>query len=255
MTRTDAPQPVGLDPRYYENAKVELLDAVGRELHLRCLCHANLHWTDGFVPHATAIRLATLSLTSPGSGITPDPRQALNLIDQLLDVGLLDDAEGGFDIHDYALYQETRESFERREEEERRAQERDGWRRRKRRQRNRDTSRFGPAEVTADLRGPGSPRDVLEGQSDLTFTTSESSYSDSDPLSWANVHRRLRGADHLTPAVIRTFAAHFNFAEAPLADAWAALQARRVKRPALVSEAKYFVSVLKDARESGRFAA
>jgi len=239
MTRLD-PMPVVLELDYFDHHKTEQVGAHGRELHLRSIAHANRFWTDGFVPHAKAISLAKLSLTVPGSIVEPSVTEALSLIDSLVDAGLFDHADGGFDIHDYAVYQETRVSIERK---------RERWRRQKRSQRGMSASC--PPDVRPSVQKALDPERVDVGQSDLTATHKTS--NGSGPVTWQNAHEHLTGTDELTPAVFKSIGRHFGFAEAPLADAMAALQARRAKTPPLVSEVRYVVSVLKDARDSGRY--
>src|SRR4051812_44412930 len=64
------------------------------------LAYANRYLTDGFIPTAQVRRLA-------------DVEDAFGLAARLVEVGLWERAEGGFQIHDYHTYQPTAEDVKR----------------------------------------------------------------------------------------------------------------------------------------------
>jgi len=94
-----------LDDQFYNHPKVAklgdmLLPAVG--LHALALCYCNAYLTDGFIPKDQIPRLTgDVTLLLPGG--TP-----WVLVNDLLDAGLWEKAEGGYQIHDFLDYNPSR---------------------------------------------------------------------------------------------------------------------------------------------------
>jgi hypothetical protein len=229
--RAPDPQPVLLDPRYFENPKITTLTGAAQLLHLRSLAHANLHLTDGFVTHADAISLARAALTT-GPLVEPTVTESLGLIDSLLAAGLWHHAnEGGFEIHDYALYQQTRESLTRREQ----------WRERKRRSRGESvtvTRDRHAGDVVLDVEV-----DVLERPS--TSTQEPARVPGNLPVDWDELRDLVSG---LRGCNDRTFAAVSRLLRGlPESALRSALEMAR--RPEVQNQAGYLVRALQNARE------
>jgi hypothetical protein len=83
---------VKLDDRFPTNPKVEGLSAYAFRAYVEGLCHCALHLTDGHLSAAATRRLAK-----------PKPRA------ELIDGGLWDEApDGSVWVHDYLLFQPSR---------------------------------------------------------------------------------------------------------------------------------------------------
>lgn len=86
---------VWFDDKFTEHPKILRAGPVASWLFVRCVSWANRHLTDGFVP-AEAI-------------VSMHGRQSTKT---LVDVGLLEIADGGYRIHDYLAYQRSRAEAE-----------------------------------------------------------------------------------------------------------------------------------------------
>lgn len=91
---------VRLDDQFAEHPKMQAAGPLGRDLQVSALCYANRNLTDGYIPRATARRLAD---------IDDLPVTAQDVIDRLVQVGAWIKVAGGYRIHDYTDYQPTKE--------------------------------------------------------------------------------------------------------------------------------------------------
>lgn len=87
---------VRLDDGFPEHRKALAAGNDACWLFVAALCYAGRNLTDGFIPDAQVDRLT-------------GQRGARKLADRLVEVGLLDAVDGGFQIHDYSDYQPTKE--------------------------------------------------------------------------------------------------------------------------------------------------
>lgn len=84
---------VRLDDEFPDHPKVLGLSDPAFRLHVHALCYASRLLTDGMVPH---------SWLTGGRGREP------KAVEQLVATGLWDKVEGGYQIHDYLVYQQSR---------------------------------------------------------------------------------------------------------------------------------------------------
>ena len=92
---------VKLDTLTIGHPKVMQAGYRGWCMYVAGLCYSGTHLTDGFIPHQ-AVPTIALDL--------PHPKAVARL---LVDVGLWEEAEGGYVIHDYLDYQRSREQVKR----------------------------------------------------------------------------------------------------------------------------------------------
>lgn len=261
MGRAPDPQPVLIDPRYFDNRKLRSVGAHGRELHLRAICFSNLNLTDGVITHEEAAELAGRVLAQGNGQLvepTRDERDAL--LHTLVTARLLDAVAVGYAIHDYGEHQLLRSEILEEElaaahaalaEAEEASRLRFKWRNDKRRQRGMSTERppdVHPASVTAT---------ALQNVSSQSATAQYSGgllEDESEGLTWTNIGSYLSDADDRTSLVVQSLRRRFRLPEAALHNAMQALVERRARTPQLVSEARYFVATLKALAESGQYA-
>ncbi len=139
---------VSIDDQFHDHPKAEQVGPLGRDLYVAGLEYANRNLTDGFIPKATAGRLVSF-YEIPGINVTVNPYDVVQL---LLDAGLWDSTDGGFQIHDYLEYQPSSEEVTKRRELKRERQQR--WRE-KQEQSESSTHKVDDASVDA-------PRDDLQ---------------------------------------------------------------------------------------------
>lgn len=87
---------VKLDDRLPDHPKMLSIGDAAFRLWSYCLCKANARMQGGFLP----TRLVTVT-----AGYFGPPEKAEELAQELVDAGLWDEAEGGYEIHDYDEYQ------------------------------------------------------------------------------------------------------------------------------------------------------
>jgi hypothetical protein len=90
---------VRVDTKFASHPKVLEIGPLGEALWLRGLCYAGEQMTDGFVPAAFVRRM----------GDIPD---ALAVAATLVAAGLWDEAEGGYQVHDYLDWQRGKAEIE-----------------------------------------------------------------------------------------------------------------------------------------------
>jgi hypothetical protein len=82
-------------------------------MQVASLCYSNRNLTDGFVPRSVAARLLDFTETVPyalqGSVIQNDPGERWrDVVDAMVKVGVWEEVEGGYYIHDYLAYQPSK---------------------------------------------------------------------------------------------------------------------------------------------------
>lgn len=254
MGRAPDPQPVLVDPRYFDNRKLRAVGAHGRELHLRMICYSNLNLTDGVLTHEEAEELAGRVLDQGSGSLVPHTmEERIVLLDTLVAARLLEVCSVGYAIHDYDEHQLTRaeimvETLSEIEADQDADRRRGLARIRKRRQRERDSH----AEVTRD---PVTAT-AVQSVSSLSATaqdTGELHGEQNGKPTWGSVHGLLADSDDRTPIVIAAMRRRYGLPDAALHNAVEALEERRARTPALVSEARYFVATLRGLAESGQY--
>jgi hypothetical protein len=105
---------VKIDEVFPRHPKVVQVGPLGIALQVAALCYCNHYLTDGFVPFR-AVR-GLLDFNRIGIDASSDSAKfehwqeigGLNIAADLVEVGMWEEVEGGFQIHDYADYQPTR---------------------------------------------------------------------------------------------------------------------------------------------------
>jgi hypothetical protein len=115
---------VYLDDHFPEHPKAAEAGPLGRDLFVAGLAYTKRQGTNGFIPAAMLPSLVSfegLAVQAEGALMeTWEPVTARQVATRLVDVGLLEVAEGGWRIHDYLEWNRTAEE-ERKLQEERRA--------------------------------------------------------------------------------------------------------------------------------------
>jgi phosphoglycolate phosphatase-like HAD superfamily hydrolase len=91
-----------LSDEFFRNPKVVSAGRDARDLYLVALCHSNEHLTDGFIAIGYLRRLAA----------DAEIDNAADSAARLVAVGLWTPVEGGWMIHDFAVYNPTKEQVE-----------------------------------------------------------------------------------------------------------------------------------------------
>lgn len=115
---------VRIDEDFAEHPKLAKAGPLAMALQVAALCYCNRHLTDGFIPWSVARTLVAweflgheelrgpkhyrIAVTS-GRDEAPAEVSADFVIGLLLEVGIWDQVEGGYAIHDYSEYQPTRD--------------------------------------------------------------------------------------------------------------------------------------------------
>lgn len=112
---------VRLDEDFADHPKIaalgDLMPLAGW-LHVCALCYCNRHLTDGFLPSAKVHSLASFRHLSVATGGIKDMAQfghdieTDELVEALVDVGMWEEAPGGYLLHDYLDYQPSRAEWE-----------------------------------------------------------------------------------------------------------------------------------------------
>lgn len=88
-----------LDDNFPDHPKIVAAGPMAGWLYVCGLCFCNRFTTDGFIPETQVRRLVDLPNTD-------------ELADRLIDVGLWEQAKGGYQVHDYLEHQSSREHIE-----------------------------------------------------------------------------------------------------------------------------------------------
>lgn len=116
---------VRIDDHFDEHPKFAAAGPIGMALWLAGLAYANRNLTDGFIPWAAARNLVSWSFLGPDDGagrkiyrLSVSSGMVGNDVDDdfaitlLLDCGLWEERDDGYEIHDYAQYQPTKSAIE-----------------------------------------------------------------------------------------------------------------------------------------------
>ena len=90
---------VKLDTGIYLHPKVQAISLLSRWLYVSSLCYAARYRTDGWIPNRAL------------SGLVPETKRPLTAVKALVEVGLWEQADGGWKIHDYGHYQRSSEQI------------------------------------------------------------------------------------------------------------------------------------------------
>ena len=108
---------VRIDDQFTDHPKAADAGPLGIAMQVAALCYANRHLTDGFISHKVAARLLDFTGIAIELPCTHDPDdshvsgmrvQWLSICDSLVDAGLWEVVEGGWQIHDYLEYNPSR---------------------------------------------------------------------------------------------------------------------------------------------------
>jgi len=113
---------VKLDEQFTEHPKILKAGPLGLVLQVRGLCYCNRNLTDGFIPKSQvemwASDLKQVATHLVGPQYTFASKQngsdlAAELGSYMVNFGLWEDAEGGYQIHSYLVYQPSKHSLQR----------------------------------------------------------------------------------------------------------------------------------------------
>lgn len=93
-----------IDDKFFSHPKVRSAGRDATLLHLAALTYCNEHLTDGFIQEESIPYIAMLAFI--------DVEDAKQNLSKLLSVGLWEECEGGYLVHDYLEYNPTREMVE-----------------------------------------------------------------------------------------------------------------------------------------------
>ncbi len=120
---------IRIDDHFDEHPKLAKVGPIAWGLWLAGLAYCNRNLTDGFIPWAVAQKLASFKVVDNTGrlwtlartcGMVGDDIDADWVIGLLVDAGLWEEVEGGFQVHDYLDYQPSRERVLREREQARR---------------------------------------------------------------------------------------------------------------------------------------
>jgi general stress protein YciG len=97
---------VKIDDHFAEHPKIATAGPLAGWLHVCALCYCNRHLTDGFIPARIVGTLADFTGINDEANGEAKPKQ---LASTLLHVGLWEEADGGYRIHDYLEYNPSRD--------------------------------------------------------------------------------------------------------------------------------------------------
>jgi hypothetical protein len=149
---------VKIDDNFSMHPKVMAAGGLATLLFIEGLCYCARHLTDGFIPEHAVLRMVDpvlLDLYYQGGGT------ALMVADKLIDVGLWEQADGGYTVHDYLDYNPSGAKV--RAEREAHAQRMADWREKKERGQARGAIRDTPCDedVIPSQNGLCQPCDTL----------------------------------------------------------------------------------------------
>lgn len=249
------PHPVTLAPAFFAHRKIHEAGDLGVALFVKSLGFSALNLTDGYVPADQLGQLvhAPNVLLEHHSALVPIPVSPELVAERLTEAGLWRPVSGGFVIHEYGLYQPTRDVLE------------------QRRLRDRLRKRDGRSQLEVSARIPGGPstsqrsssvaepsasvsvQPGLELGSFSTAETAELGANGSGPpkgtLAWFVA--QLRDANSRTPTAIATVLRVHSLPEAAL---YAALEEVEAGGSKVRSPARLFVAKLTEYGRSGRYA-
>ena len=100
---------VKIDDQYADHPKVAAVGPLGMALHVAAMCYCAKYLTDGFVPDAILPRLINWDgISVVRNGVT-NAVSNVEVTEEVTDAGLFDKVDGGVMVHDYLMYNPTRE--------------------------------------------------------------------------------------------------------------------------------------------------
>lgn len=265
MSRQPEPQPVQLDPLYFDHRKIEPLSMAAQHLHLRMICHSTANLTDGSLTHEQALRIARRTLEHASGELVPPTRdEQAALLNTLVDARLLHETRAGYALHDFLEYQPARESIitRRRRDQERKRRAREGISARTSASPESRTS-VSPHAVTArSSTAPGHPSSAAKQQlaaaavelpgDELSGAVTAAAQAGSDPIGYV-VERLADSQGHRTVGAIRSQLDSWGLREDTVLDAFKSLQALKNRgQVPHKGEAAYIVGTLRRMGEKAQ---
>jgi hypothetical protein len=111
-----------IDDSFTQHPKVAAAGPLAMALQVAGLCYCNANLTDGFIPWSAARALLSWEFIERDgrvmkiavtSGMSGDDASSEYVIGLLLESGLWEEVAGGYTIHDYLVYQRSREQITR----------------------------------------------------------------------------------------------------------------------------------------------
>lgn len=104
---------VRIDDQFSDHPKVRQVGPLGLAMQVAGLCYCNRYLTDGFIPRATVpllLNLEGIAMHVRGGELIGGGEDATwqLVVEDLVNVGLWEEVEGGYVIHDYLEYQPSR---------------------------------------------------------------------------------------------------------------------------------------------------
>jgi hypothetical protein len=105
---------VQIDDKFPEHPKVLLAGPLAGWLHVCGLCYCNRNLTDGFIPRAAVKTLADFEYihvevgSVPGLFAIDDDVTCLGLAAHLVVIGIWEEVPGGYKVHDFGDYQQSK---------------------------------------------------------------------------------------------------------------------------------------------------
>lgn len=100
---------VRIDDQFPEHPKIEEVGPLGMAMQVAALCYANRYLTDGKLPSRTVAKFMPTVSFDPETG---DPVTWRDIASLLVEAGIWDEVEGGYQIHDYHEYQPSKAEVE-----------------------------------------------------------------------------------------------------------------------------------------------
>lgn len=111
-----------IDDSFTQHPKVAAAGPLAMALQVAGLCYCNANLTDGFIPWSAARALLSWEFIERDgremkiavrSGMSGDDATSEYVIGLLLESGLWEEVNGGYEVHDYLVYQRSREQITR----------------------------------------------------------------------------------------------------------------------------------------------
>jgi hypothetical protein len=106
---------VRIDDEFPHHPKVTTVGPFGVALQVAALCYSNHFLTDGFIPYGAVRTLLDFNRLGENIGDRVEvwvELGGMNIAERLVEAGMWDEVEGGFQIHDYDHYQPSRVEVE-----------------------------------------------------------------------------------------------------------------------------------------------
>lgn len=103
---------VKLDDHFPDHPKIAAAGPLAMAWHVAAICYCARYLTDGFIPTRAARSLLDLTGCAEVDGYTGDDVEPDTLIARLVRSGAWHEVEGGYEVHDYLVYNPSREQVE-----------------------------------------------------------------------------------------------------------------------------------------------